>query len=123
MESELLPIPCMTRPEPAYLELSVGDDDIIEDADEDEATRVARDLFDPNVAWFDEKTARIDFDQLVLSPEAKLIADKGLSGKIGGGGFDLLDDSVEGVSNGALDFTVKMRSNDITLLTLEPARR
>jgi simple sugar transport system substrate-binding protein len=37
---------------------------------------------------------------------AKLIADKGLSGKIGGGGFDLLDDSVEGVNGGALDFTI-----------------
>src|SRR3954451_16133539 len=37
---------------------------------------------------------------------AKLIADRGLSGKVGGGGFDLLDDSVEGVNNGALDFTI-----------------
>jgi simple sugar transport system substrate-binding protein len=37
---------------------------------------------------------------------ASLIADRGLSGKIGGGGFDLLDDSVEGVQAGALDFTI-----------------
>ncbi|MGW3960982.1 substrate-binding domain-containing protein [Amycolatopsis sp. NPDC005003] len=37
---------------------------------------------------------------------AKLIADRGLSGKIGGGGFDLLDDTVAGVQSGALDFTI-----------------
>ncbi|MEV4143509.1 substrate-binding domain-containing protein [Amycolatopsis sp. NPDC049691] len=37
---------------------------------------------------------------------AKLIADRGLSGKIGGGGFDLLDDTVTGVQGGALDFTI-----------------
>ncbi|MGW5717085.1 substrate-binding domain-containing protein [Amycolatopsis sp. NPDC003865] len=37
---------------------------------------------------------------------AKLIADRGLSGKIGGGGFDLLDDTVTGVKGGALDFTI-----------------
>jgi simple sugar transport system substrate-binding protein len=37
---------------------------------------------------------------------AKLIADRGLSGKIGGGGFDLLDDTVAGVQGGALDFTI-----------------
>jgi simple sugar transport system substrate-binding protein len=37
---------------------------------------------------------------------AKLIADRGLSGKIGGGGFDLLEDSIEGVNAGALDFTI-----------------
>ena len=37
---------------------------------------------------------------------AKLIADRGLSGKIGGGGFDLLDDTVAGVKGGALDFTI-----------------
>ncbi|UOX93036.1 substrate-binding domain-containing protein [Amycolatopsis sp. FBCC-B4732] len=37
---------------------------------------------------------------------AKLIADRGLTGKIGGGGFDLLDDTVTGVQAGALDFTI-----------------
>lgn len=37
---------------------------------------------------------------------AKLIADRGLAGKIGGGGFDLLDDTVTGVKTGALDFTI-----------------
>ncbi|WP_328451293.1 substrate-binding domain-containing protein [Amycolatopsis sp. NBC_00438] len=37
---------------------------------------------------------------------AKLIADRGLAGKIGGGGFDLLDDTVTGVKGGALDFTI-----------------
>ncbi|MEU7786223.1 substrate-binding domain-containing protein [Amycolatopsis sp. NPDC049159] len=37
---------------------------------------------------------------------AKLIADRGLTGKIGGGGFDLLDDTVTGVKAGALDFTI-----------------
>jgi simple sugar transport system substrate-binding protein len=37
---------------------------------------------------------------------AKLIADRGLSGKVGGGGFDLLDDTVAGVKSGALDFTI-----------------
>jgi simple sugar transport system substrate-binding protein len=37
---------------------------------------------------------------------AKLIADRGLSGKIGAGGFDLLDDTVAGVKGGALDFTI-----------------
>ncbi len=37
---------------------------------------------------------------------AKLIADRGLSGKIGAGGFDLLDDTVAGVKAGALDFTI-----------------
>ncbi|MEV4057059.1 sugar ABC transporter substrate-binding protein [Amycolatopsis sp. NPDC049688] len=37
---------------------------------------------------------------------AKLIADRGLAGKIGGGGFDLLDDTVTGVRTGALDFTI-----------------
>lgn len=37
---------------------------------------------------------------------AKLIADRGLTGKIGGGGFDLLDDTVTGVKGGALDFTI-----------------
>ena len=37
---------------------------------------------------------------------AKLIGDRGLSGKIGAGGFDLLDDTVAGVKSGALDFTI-----------------
>jgi simple sugar transport system substrate-binding protein len=37
---------------------------------------------------------------------AKLIADRGLTGKVGGGGFDLLDDTVDGVKSGALDFTI-----------------
>ncbi len=37
---------------------------------------------------------------------ASLIADRGLAGKVGGGGFDLLDDTVEGVKSGALDFTI-----------------
>jgi simple sugar transport system substrate-binding protein len=37
---------------------------------------------------------------------AKLIADKGLTGKVRGGGFDLLADTIEGVKNGALDFTI-----------------
>jgi simple sugar transport system substrate-binding protein len=37
---------------------------------------------------------------------AKLIADRGLSGKIHGGGFDLLAGSITGVDSGALDFTI-----------------
>lgn len=37
---------------------------------------------------------------------AKLITDRKLSGKIGSGGFDLLDDTVTGVKDGALDFTI-----------------
>ncbi|QKV73531.1 substrate-binding domain-containing protein [Amycolatopsis sp. Hca4] len=37
---------------------------------------------------------------------AKLVADRGLAGKIGSGGFDLLDDTVTGVKSGALDFTI-----------------
>ena len=37
---------------------------------------------------------------------AKLIADRKLSGKLGSGGFDLLDDTVTGVKDGALDFTI-----------------
>jgi len=37
---------------------------------------------------------------------AKLIGDRGLTGKVGGGGFDLLDDSIAGVESGALDFTI-----------------
>jgi simple sugar transport system substrate-binding protein len=37
---------------------------------------------------------------------AKLIADKGLTGKVHGGGFDLLADTITGVKNGALDFTI-----------------
>jgi simple sugar transport system substrate-binding protein len=37
---------------------------------------------------------------------AKLIADRGLAGKVGAGGFDLLDDTVAGVKGGALDFTI-----------------
>ncbi|ADJ46863.1 sugar ABC transporter periplasmic protein [Amycolatopsis mediterranei S699] len=37
---------------------------------------------------------------------AKLVADRGLAGKVGAGGFDLLDDTVAGVKGGALDFTI-----------------
>jgi simple sugar transport system substrate-binding protein len=37
---------------------------------------------------------------------AKLIGDRNLTGKIGGGGFDLLDDTIAGVQSGALDFTI-----------------
>jgi simple sugar transport system substrate-binding protein len=37
---------------------------------------------------------------------AKLITDRGLSGKVGGGGFDLLADTIAGVNSGALDFTI-----------------
>jgi len=37
---------------------------------------------------------------------AKLIGDRNLTGKIGGGGFDLLDDTITGVQSGALDFTI-----------------
>jgi simple sugar transport system substrate-binding protein len=37
---------------------------------------------------------------------AKLITDRGLTGKIHGGGFDLLADTIEGVKSGALDFTI-----------------
>jgi simple sugar transport system substrate-binding protein len=37
---------------------------------------------------------------------AKLIASKGLTGKMHGGGFDLLSDTIDGVKNGALDFTI-----------------
>ncbi|HET9141513.1 sugar ABC transporter substrate-binding protein [Actinophytocola sp.] len=37
---------------------------------------------------------------------AKLIADRGLTGKVHGGGFDLLKGSLEGVKSGALDFTI-----------------
>jgi simple sugar transport system substrate-binding protein len=37
---------------------------------------------------------------------AKLITDRGLQGKIRGGGFDLLKGSIDGVDSGALDFTI-----------------
>jgi simple sugar transport system substrate-binding protein len=37
---------------------------------------------------------------------AKLITDRGLSGKVHGGGFDLLAGSIDGVASGALDFTI-----------------
>jgi simple sugar transport system substrate-binding protein len=37
---------------------------------------------------------------------AKLIADKGLTGKLHGGGFDLLQGTIDGVKSGALDFTI-----------------
>jgi simple sugar transport system substrate-binding protein len=37
---------------------------------------------------------------------AKLITDKGLSGKVHGGGFDLLAGTLDGVKSGALDFTI-----------------
>ncbi|MFI6025367.1 sugar ABC transporter substrate-binding protein [Amycolatopsis magusensis] len=37
---------------------------------------------------------------------ASVIKDRGLQGRISGGGFDLLDDTVEGVASGALDFTI-----------------
>ncbi|HEU5470275.1 MAG TPA: substrate-binding domain-containing protein [Actinophytocola sp.] len=37
---------------------------------------------------------------------AKLITDRGLTGQIRGGGFDLLKGSLEGVKSGALDFTI-----------------
>jgi len=37
---------------------------------------------------------------------AKLITDRGLQGKIHGGGFDLLKGTLDGVSSGALDFTI-----------------
>jgi simple sugar transport system substrate-binding protein len=37
---------------------------------------------------------------------AKLIGDKGLTGKMHGGGFDLLSDTINGVKSGALDFTI-----------------
>jgi simple sugar transport system substrate-binding protein len=37
---------------------------------------------------------------------ASLITDRQLQGKIGGGGFDLLEDTIEGVDSGALDFTI-----------------
>jgi simple sugar transport system substrate-binding protein len=37
---------------------------------------------------------------------AKLITDRGLAGKIHGGGFDLLQDTLNGVKSGALDFTI-----------------
>jgi simple sugar transport system substrate-binding protein len=37
---------------------------------------------------------------------AKLITDRGLTGKVHGGGFDLLQDTLNGVKSGALDFTI-----------------
>jgi len=37
---------------------------------------------------------------------AKLITDRGLAGKVHGGGFDLLKGSLDGVKSGALDFTI-----------------
>lgn len=37
---------------------------------------------------------------------AKLITDRGLQGKVRGGGFDLLKGSIDGVDSGALDFTI-----------------
>ncbi|AXB43349.1 substrate-binding domain-containing protein [Amycolatopsis albispora] len=37
---------------------------------------------------------------------ASLITDRGLTGRVGGGGFDLLDETVQGVASGALDFTI-----------------
>jgi len=37
---------------------------------------------------------------------AKLITDKGLTGKMHGGGFDLLQGTIDGVKSGALDFTI-----------------
>jgi simple sugar transport system substrate-binding protein len=37
---------------------------------------------------------------------AKLITDRGLQGKVHGGGFDLLAGTIDGVAGGALDFTI-----------------
>jgi simple sugar transport system substrate-binding protein len=37
---------------------------------------------------------------------AKVITDRGLTGKVRGGGFDLLEGSVNGVDSAALDFTI-----------------
>jgi simple sugar transport system substrate-binding protein len=37
---------------------------------------------------------------------ATLITSRDLVGKVGGGGFDLLEDTIEGVDSGALDFTI-----------------
>ncbi|HEV2784045.1 MAG TPA: substrate-binding domain-containing protein [Actinophytocola sp.] len=37
---------------------------------------------------------------------AKLITDRGLTGKVHGGGFDLLKGTIDGVDSGALDFTI-----------------
>lgn len=37
---------------------------------------------------------------------AKLITDRGLTGRIHGGGFDLLEGTINGVDSGALDFTI-----------------
>jgi simple sugar transport system substrate-binding protein len=37
---------------------------------------------------------------------AKLITDRGLTGRIRGGGFDLLEGTINGVDSGALDFTI-----------------
>ena len=54
----------MNRTPPTYIELSL-DDDLLDET--------ALDVFAGN-AWFDEKTAQLDFDKPLLSAEAKLVA-------------------------------------------------